>query len=431
MTETTVQTETEILPCGLTKEQVTEWNETNSMFMWQAPGFQHLFYKLLNYKAGEYTALMTRSCKYAATDAVTIMVNPDNFFKFKVAGRTFILGHEVVHNVYDDVAFLRQCLMRGFVPMMDGTQLPMREDIMQKAMDLRINALLIKSRIGSPPKDENGKVVGHYDPTMTGEENLLDVYKKTYEEDKDKPQEGEGNPGGFDSLMKPGASTGQQPDAAAQKRSAQQWAVEVAVAKKLEVQNKGDLSAALSRMFQKILEPEVAWIDHITTLINRIGGSGGWNYKQPDEWWIAHDFFVPRRTGRGAGWIVIWGDTSGSRDDQEIASNIGETGGIIEDVNPIRLTMIWGDAEIGRIEELSSGSDLRELKPVGGGGTSVKPIFDWINKQGEMPDLFIGFTDGGLSFPTPPNIPIIWASSTEAKYPYGQVVRVNRRPERP
>jgi hypothetical protein len=35
-----------------------------------------------------------------------------------------------------------------------------------------------------------------------------------------------------------------------------------------------------------------------------------------------------------------------------------------------------------------------------------------------------------VDFPTPPRIPVIWASSTDVEYPYGQVVRVNRRPER-
>jgi len=35
------------------------------------------------------------------------------------------------------------------------------------------------------------------------------------------------------------------------------------------------------------------------------------------------------------------------------------------------------------------------------------------------------FTDGCMSFPTPPtDVPIIWVSSTDTKYPYGDVVRV-------
>jgi predicted metal-dependent peptidase len=420
-----------ILPCGLTEKQLEAWNSTTSMMVWTCPGFQHLWYKLLNNHGGEYTGLMTKSVPIAATDGKNIMVNPDTFFEYDLRGRTFIMAHEVIHNVYDDVNLLHACSKRGLVPMNDGKELPFRNDIMQKAMDLRINALLVKSKIGAPPKDKNGKVVGHFDPEMTGEESVLDTYKKVYEEESDTP-EGGNNPGGFDNVASPGTSTGQKPDQAAQQRNPQQWATEVAAAQIIEAsRSQGKMAAAMKRFFEKLLEPEVNWVDHITTLINRVTGSGGWNWKQPDEWWTPHDFFSPKRTGRGAGWIVVWGDTSGSRDDQQIASSIGELSGILSDVNPARLTVLWGDAEIANIEELSEASDLKKLDPRGGGGTDVDPCYQWIMEQDQPPDLFIGFTDGYLSFPPPPRgVPIIWASSTDEEYPYGSVVRVNRKPQR-
>lgn len=416
-------------PYVLTDEHRKAWYASCAMLRWQAGGFSYLFTKLLNHEGSEHTALMTTDVPYACTDGKTIMINPEAFFKFKVHGQAFILAHEVVHNVYNDVNFLRQCAKRGVVPQMDGTTLPFREDSMQRAMDHRINHVLIEAKIGAPPKDAQGKVVGHYDPTLKGTENLLDIYKKCYKEDKEKPEgSGGGNPGGFDAVLPPGTSQGQQPDQAAQQRNTQQWAVEVAAAQMIHLKQQGSLSAGLKRMFDEVLAPEVHWLDHIQTLINRLTGSGGWNWKQPDEWWTPHDFFSPRRTGRGAGWIVVWGDTSGSRDDKELASTIGEMAGIIEDVNPARLTMLWCDAAIKNIEELSEGSDLRKLQPKGGGGTSVQPVYNWIDRQVDRPDLFIGFTDGHVSFPKPPiGVPVIWASSTDKEYPYGQVVRVNKR----
>jgi predicted metal-dependent peptidase len=422
-----------ILPCGLTKEQLGKWNATCSMMAWKCPGFRHLWYKLLNNHGGEYTALMTKSVPVAATDGKNIMVNPDRFFGLDLPGRVFVMGHEIVHNVYDDVNFLHLCGRRGKVPTSDGTELPFRNSTMQKAMDLRINALLHHAKIGRIPKHPDGKIMGCFDEKMTGEEGILDVYKKVYEEEgPDHPDQGAGGAGGFDQVMAPGTSTGQSPGQAAQQRNPQQWATEIAAAQILEAsRTQGKMAAGLKRMFEKILEPEVDWRSHIQTLINRVTGSGGWNWQQPDEWWAPHEFFSPRRSGRGAGWIAMWGDTSGSRSDTDVASTAGETAGIIEDVNPARLTMIWGDAAVQNVEELNEASDLRNLQPKGGGGTSLQPIYDWINQQMEKPDLFIGFTDGYVDFPTPPaGVPIIWASSTDAPYPYGQVVRVNRRPDR-
>ena len=429
-----------IEPCELTDKQRTQWDETCAMMSWVVPGFNHLFYRLLNVNNNKYFALFTKAVPTAMVDGSNIMINPDAFFAFPLLQRLFILVHEVCHPMLDDCNFMHFCHKRGTVPMMDGTTLPFDHGIMNEAMDLRINAMLVKQGIGQMPM-KDGKVFGCLDTKMDGTENLLEVYQRVYKGKPKSPpgkggQDGDpskGNGQGQDTwdVAPPGSSTGQAPDQAAQSRNKDQWQVEIAQA--MAVQRKqGQLAAGLQRMFDRLLEPEVRWQDHILTLINRITGSGGWNWQEPDQWWQIHDFFAPRRTGRGAGWIVIWGDTSGSRSDLEIASNVGEIAGIIEDVNPARITLIWCDADITKdsVIELDEASDLKGLKPMGGGGTSVKPVFDWIAKQqGAEPDLFIGFTDGEVGFPTPPRIPIIWASSTEATYPYGQVVRVCRRPE--
>ncbi len=418
-------------PLVLTPENREKWNDTSSMMIWKCPGFTHLWYKLLQNGCGEDGAIMTRAVPYAATDGKNILINPDSFFKFKLPERLYIMAHEVMHNVYGDVDLLYKCNAMGSVPTTDGGKLPFRESTMQRAMDLRINALLNKTNIGKAPKE------GHYDPKMTGEEGVLDTYKKCYLEEGPDP-EGDGtgggkdNPGGFDTLKRPGLSTGQSAQDA--QRNPGQWQVEMAAAEVVE-QDKahGKLAGALKRLFQAILEPEVDWRNHIQTLINRVSGTGGWNWKQPDEWWAPHEFFSPRRSGKGAGWIVIWGDTSGSRGDDEIASNMAELAGILEDLQPARITVLWCDAEIAFVDEVSDPADLAKIQArgvKGGLGTSQEPVFQWIADQMDQPDLYIGFTDGFVDFPPKaPAYPVIWASSTDKDYPWGQVVRVNRKPK--
>jgi len=55
----------------------------------------------------------------------------------------------------------------------------------------------------------------------------------------------------------------------------------------------------------------------------------------------------------------------------------------------------------------------------GGGGTDCMPVFDWIANHTEKPEVFIGFTDGYVSFPPQePDIPvIIWAMTTAWSLP--------------
>jgi predicted metal-dependent peptidase len=411
----------------LTAEQQRKWEDTSSMMVWTAPGFRHIWYKLLNNNGGNHTAVMTNDVPIAATDGYDVLVNPTEFFKWGIAERTFIMAHEIVHNVVGDVELLHRCIRSGTVPMNDGGSLPFDNPTMQKSMDLRINAMLVKSRIGKMPM-KDGKPFGHLDDKMDGTESVLDVYRKEFMEqfpdgklpEGHDPNGDPNNPGGFDTLRK--SKNGAPP------RNQQQWDVEIKNAQKLEEQkSQGRMAAGLARMFKELLEPEIDWKDHITTLINRVGNSGGWNWREPDEWWVAHEFFSPKPSGHGAGWIVVWGDTSGSMGDKEIAAYISELGGILDSVNPQRLTVLWCDAEVDHVDELDEATDLAGLEPKGGGGTSVQPVFDWINESMDKPDLFIGFTDGHVSFPNAPDYPVIWASTTkDVKYPYGEVVRLSK-----
>jgi predicted metal-dependent peptidase len=436
---TEATTDEPVTQCGMTPQEEAKWADTVSMMAWTAPGFRHLWYKMLsqthNSGGSPYVAVCTKDCGIAATDGQNLLINPERFFKMGLPERVYVAAHEIVHNVYGDVELLHRCMSTGKVPMHDGTSVPFDNDTMQKAMDARINALLDESKIGKKPLKIDGQPVGHYDKEVKGDASVLDVYRRYYE---DKFPDGEGglpggnNPGGFDSLMKPGQSTGQNPQVAQQQRNPSQWAVEIAAAQTIEqMKSQGKMAGALKRMFESILEPEVNWLDHIATLINRTCGDGSYDWSHPDEWFSVLDVYSPKPTGQGAGWIVLWGDTSGSRNDKEIASNVAELAGMLADVNPERLTVIWCDAEIDYIDEIEDPMDLEKIVArgtAGGGGTSQAPVFDWIAKQMDVPDLYIGFTDGFVDFPErEPRYPVIWASSTDQSYPWGQVVRVNKR----
>lgn len=407
-----------IKPQELSSEHKRMWGDTMSLMAWTAPGFRHLFYKLLSNNAGEHTAIFTDEVATAATDGKNILANPDFLFKLSLKERVFVMAHEVMHNVYDDVAFLNRCMKQGTVPMSDGSTLPCKEKLMQAAMDFRINALLVESRIGALPER------GHFDPEIaTGNDGLIDVYKKVYVDEENNP--GKYGPDPFDMVLSPGVSTG----GPGQPRNQQQWSVEVAAAQHLEqMRAQGKMPGALQRMFEEILNPEIPWTDHIQSIFNRKVGSGSYDWKRPDRRFIIRDIVLPGRSGHGAGWLVVWGDTSGSIGRAELEKYLAELGGIIEDVKPRRLTVLWCDAQIHRIDECEDATDLHRIRHAGvggGGGTSVHPVFEWINDQLDEPEMFIGFTDGCVTFPDVPPFPVIWASVTDHDYPYGDVVRIN------
>lgn len=413
----------EITPIGLTPAQTGQWQDTMSLMAWTCPGFRHLFYKLLANNDGAYGAVPTKEVPVAATDARNILINPDTFFGYTLQERVFIMGHEVVHNVYGDVEWLNRCIRSGVVPMDDGTTLPCREGTLQKAMDFRINALLRDSKIGKPPKD-----VLLDDTIATANDGVADVYRRVYDDEENNGGKKVGGKS-FDLILKPGAGSG----GGGQTRNQQQWQVEVAAASKLEaMKSQGKGHGSLNRFFEKVLNPVVPWTDHIRGIFNRKVGSGSYNWKKPDRRLIMRDIFMPSRSGNGAGWIVCWGDTSGSIGKAELCSYMAELASIVDDCKPTRITVLWCDDEVHKVDEIEEAGDLETIKHAGtqggGGGTSVHPVLEWIDAQGgERPEVFIGFTDGCVTFPAAmPDIPVvIWAMTTEHKAPWGEVVRIN------
>ena len=131
--ETTAITSTE----KLSAENAKKWDDTMAMIQWCAPGFRHIWYKLLVQDGNEYNAVMSKRVPVAATDGQNLIINPDTFFEYKIRERAFIGGHEILHAIFDDCGLLHKCQKSETVPMHDGTTLPFVNETMQISMDLR------------------------------------------------------------------------------------------------------------------------------------------------------------------------------------------------------------------------------------------------------------------------------------------------------
>lgn len=447
----------------LTPAQEKIWESTCMLMAWTAPGFRHLWFKLLAQNDGKYVAVFTKAVPVAATDQKNILLNPDTFFAMELPEQVYVLCHEIMHNVYNDVAALHHWLTSETVILPNGKTLPADEGWLQKAMDYRINALLTESRLGKIPIGTEklitalkaAKIPAEYIPKVgeqfgwmdvkiaTAQDSVVDTYSKIYKKpkpgdqpgDKEGKGQGQGNPGGgFDQVLKPGESKGQDPHTAMQERNEQQWATELLVAKLLEQEKtQGTLPGALQRMFDSLLTPKIPWTEHIKGFVARKVGSGGYDYRRPDRRFIVRDIFLPSRSGYGCNWIVCGADGSGSITEKEMLIYLSETGGVLDDLRPKRLTVVWWDTKIGQIDELVDMADLRELQARGvknvGGGSDSRPLFDWIEEEGgfaHKPDALICFTDAHITFPAEqPGYPVVWAVTTEQPCPFGEVVRIN------
>lgn len=420
-----------------------QWIETRTALLWTAPAFTHILFSMLCPKGGELAAVFSTDIPIAATDGSNLILNPDRFFTFPLSERVFIVAHEILHCILNHCSIGRSLRMAGKVRYPDGYEVPYDAEQMNIAMDLVINDLLINDKIGTFPK------CGVHDPSkVTDKDGFLDAYRKTY---KKKPQGGQGNgpgngpsgpgagqeqgnspqpgttPGsGFDVTLDPGTAQGQDATQATQERSQTEWDTAVAAALSA-AKLQGKLPAGVARLLSEIVEPTVSWQEHIRAFFARNVGVGGYDFHKPDRRLIQRDIFAPARAGYGCEAVVVAVDTSGSIGQRELDHFFAEMVGILDEVRPRTLYVIWCDAKVHKVDEVEDSGEIATLKPAGGGGTRFEPVFEKVEEMGLTPDALVYLTDGYGSFPEKaPRYPVIWGDIHHAvKFPWGDVVAID------
>jgi predicted metal-dependent peptidase len=405
-------------PLKLDATQERLWSETRVALQWVCPAFTHVFYSLMDAGTGTI-AVFTKDVPIAATDGSSLLLNPDTFFKYPIMKRVFICLHEIGHAMFDHCGQGHKFSKTGKVPTKSGKPIPYDHQTMNVATDLVINDMLIASKCGQ--FDDKWL---HDTKLATHKDSAIDVYAKIY-------RDGKGPSGGgdqFDEHLAPGQGQGKQPHEAP--RDEQEWKTTIA-AGAAAAKAQGKLPAEMELFIDQLLNPEVDWTDKVQAFFARKVGSGGYDWRRADRRLVVRDIYSPGRSGFGAGTIAFAIDTSGSivADPRLLQRFFSEMAGILEDLRPQRLLVMWIDARVHSVEEIEEASDLRTLKPKGGGGTDFRPAFDWIAKNDLTPDALIYLTDGDGSFPQrAPSYPVLWGNITpryeHGHYPFGDVVPV-------
>jgi len=400
-----------VVPEKLTPAQDDQLHIAYALMLRKAPFFASLL-------LGRLAVVPTRSIPApAATDEFSVFIHPDLFFAYTPQQMAFILAHEVMHCVWKHCSLAQKFQMAGEVVVHGLAPMKYSHELMNIATDLVINALLIDAKVGEFSKQ------WLFDPQYSakGEESCVDVYAKLYKKN--------GGPGGgsdrFDAHMAPGEGSGKT----AGDRNEADWNVAVAAAA-ATAKRQGALPAGIERLVGEIMNPKVSWQDHIRATMARRVGNDGYDWRRADRRLISRDapIFFAAASGNSCGTIVLGVDTSGSIGDAELTAYFAEMRGIIEDMNPQQLYVIFCDAKVQRVDIIEDVGDLEHLRAKGapgGGGTAFEPVFREVDKLGIEPDALVYLTDMCGSFPSrEPSYPVIWAATTTQKPPFGDYVHV-------
>jgi len=378
------------------------------------------------------------------TNGRVIGFNPDFVLKRSVSELAFILAHEGCH-----VALLHHLRLKG-----------RQHELANVACDFAIDPIIASCGL-TPPKD------AHIDPALQGNwEHIYELLlkenegKMTRPEQNDgnqggspqqdgqesKPGEGEGKPGKdgnggsgdaeesqqeseltangkevkrFDEVRSPQGTSSQDADHAEEMRIKSMVRMAAAAQSKA-----GSMPSDLELLVKSVLEPKIDWRAALSAWAADVAYSD-YSWNRPNRRYVQRNIYLPSLYSRDIRELVVIGDTSGSMV-HALNEMSAEFEGILRMNLVQRLRVIYVDTEVAGEQEFESGESV-ELKAQGGGGTSFRPGFEYIEERGYAPVGVVYITDGCCSdFPKmAPSYQVLWTiidGYGEFKPPFGEVI---------
>jgi predicted metal-dependent peptidase len=193
----------------------------------------------------------------------------------------------------------------------------------------------------------------------------------------------------------------------------------------------GKLPESIERLVEEMINVVTPWHEKLERYMSaKIRDGYSWN--RPNRRFVGQGMYLPGydyvpRMGE----VVIAVDTSGSLDSKELALFQGHINRIVDTCTPEKITVLYCDYAIGGTTEYTPDDLPIVLKPVGGGGTSFKPVFKWLDSYDGDVECLIYFTDGWgdqdeldqLSITG--KIDTVWLTTEREDFPFGEVITFN------
>ena len=175
----------------------------------------------------------------------------------------------------------------------------------------------------------------------------------------------------------------------------------------------GRLGIDLPRAVTDMLNPVIDWKKELAEFVTAsCKGRDEYTWRKFNRRVISNNIFLPTVENETLGEIVVAIDTSGSIGQAQINAFASELVSICEAVSPDAVRVLWWDTKVhgeqlftDNYENLGS-----MLKPLGGGGTRVSSVAEYINKKNINAECVLVFTDGYLENGVVWNIsaPTLW-----------------------
>lgn len=196
--------------------------------------------------------------------------------------------------------------------------------------------------------------------------------------------------------------------------------------------NAGSTPAYLERLVKELNKPKVDWESKVRRFVDQ-SVITDYNWSSPDRRYLHAHMVLPGLVPDKLNHIVGVVDTSGSVNDKILSQYGGELKALLDDGLADKLTVIYADVKVHRVETFQRGDEIR-LNPKGGGGTDFRDAFKHIKKHYDDASVILFFTDLLVrQWGEEPHCPVLWGmygSSHEYrarrnKPPFGEVIHIS------
>ena len=188
---------------------------------------------------------------------------------------------------------------------------------------------------------------------------------------------------------------------------------------------RGELPAGLNRTVDRVLRPPQDWREVLREFVAS-HARNDYSWVRPNRRFLWQGLYLPGLHSEELGDVVIAVDTSGSVGERELGVFAAEVNGILAAFD-CAVTVLYHDTEVQKVQTWRSGDGELVLDPVGGGGTSHRCVFDWLDRSDLSPSCVVCLTDLETRFPDRfPAPPVLWAvvGACLSRPPFGRRVSV-------
>jgi predicted metal-dependent peptidase len=314
----------------------------------------------------------TEWCATAATDGRALYYNRNFFEDLTNKQVEFVIGHEILHNVFDH-------LSRN-----EGRN----RKVFNIAADYCVNGQLIRDHIGEQPP----KIPIFHDPQHYGK-SAEQVYDELMEKYDDQEL------GELGKLLDEHIDWGEddengRPKYTKEELKAIRDEIREATIQAANAAGAGNTPAGVARLIKDLTEPKINWRQYLRQQIQSLI-KADFSFTRPNRKGWGLGAILPSMKHEETIDICVGLDMSGSITDAMGKDMLSEIKGIMDEYKDFKVKIWCFDTSVYNEQNFDSyENDIESYELKGGGGTEFDANWSYMKEHNIVPKKFIMFTDG-------------------------------------